>query len=178
MAFVGQSLCIVLGTWHIPLRDVSKAVNGYCIRRSIQQAMRLGQHLGFSCPRIGVCGLNPHAGENGLIGDEERNVINPQLKKLQKQYRNISECMAADTLFWRHAQGEFDILIAWYHDQALTAIKTLEFNSAVNITLGLPCIRTSPAHGTAYGLAGRGCADSTSFAQAVRLAKQFIAAIN
>ena len=172
MAFVGQSLRVVLATWHMPLSEVPSALTAECLTLAVERADQLARALGVASPKIAVCGLNPHAGENGLIGVEERDVLNPALKKLQNRYPGLSECLPADTVFYRQRKGEFDVVVAAYHDQGLAAVKTLEFDSAVNVTLGLPYLRTSPDHGTAYDLAGKGEADCGSFLSALRLAQR------
>lgn len=120
---------------------------------------------------IGVCGLNPHAGEQGILGREEIEIIEPVLKKLRTRFPGLSHCVPADTIFARQLRGEFDVVVALYHDQALAPLKTVEFDEAVNISLGLPYIRTSPDHGTAYDIAGKGIAQIRSFANAVKMAK-------
>jgi len=125
-------------------------------------------------PRIGVCGLNPHAGEGGLIGYEERDLLNPVLAQLRQEIAGLTLCEPADTLFARALQGEFDVIVALYHDQGLAPLKTVDFDESVNVTLGLPFVRTSPDHGTAFGIAGRGVARGTSFANAVSVARRLI----
>ena len=172
MAFVGKQLKVVLATWHIPLRKVPSALNEACIEKAVQRANELAQLLGSSQPRIGVCGLNPHAGEDGLLGHEEQDVINPVLDSLRESIPGLSSCLPGDTVFHRQINGDFDVAIAAYHDQGLSAVKTLEFDSAVNLTLGLPHIRTSPDHGTAFDLAGKKSANTDSFAAAIKLAQQ------
>ena len=125
-------------------------------------------------PRIGVCGLNPHAGEAGLLGFEERDIIDPILSELRRTHPGLSRCEPGDTLFGRQLHGEFDVVIALYHDQGLAPLKVIDFDEAVNVTLGLPHVRTSPDHGTAYGIAGKGTASPRSFANAVAVAYQLI----
>lgn len=172
MAFIGRSLRVVLATWHLPLRAVPKALDAACLEKAVRRAFALAQKLGVVLPRIGVCGLNPHAGEGGLLGSEEAEVLDPQLDRLRAEMPGLSRCLPGDTVFHRQHQGEFDVVVAAYHDQALSAVKTLEFDNAVNVTLGLPYIRTSPDHGTAFHLAGTGRADSGSFGAALQLARQ------
>ena len=130
---------------------------------------------GVSEPRIAVCGLNPHAGEEGLLGSEERERIDPVLDRLRPRFPGLSRCVAGDTAFGRALRGEFDVVVALYHDQGLAPLKTLEFDEAVNVTLGLAHVRTSPDHGTAFGIAGLGQANPRSFAQAVAVARRLIA---
>jgi 4-hydroxythreonine-4-phosphate dehydrogenase len=175
MAFVGQSLRVILATWHIPLSQVASALDATCLTRAVERADELARSLGIPEPRIGVCGLNPHAGEGGLLGDEEEQVLNPVLRELRVRYPGVSDCLPGDTVFNRQIKGEFDVVVAAYHDQGLAAVKTLEFDTAVNVTLGLPYFRTSPDHGTAYAIAGKGCADSGSFFAALQLARELTA---
>ena len=154
MAFAGERMVLTLGTWHIPLAEVPAAITKAVIERTVRHTGWLLKHLGKADPVIGVCGLNPHAGEEGILGREEIETINPCLEVLRNQYPALSDCQPADTLFHRHLQGDFDAVIAWYHDQGLAPLKALEFDTAVNITLGLPYVRTSPDHGTAFSIAG------------------------
>jgi 4-hydroxythreonine-4-phosphate dehydrogenase len=172
MAFVGQELRVVLATWHVPLREVPDALNAACLKKAVHRAYALGRQLGVDQPRIGVCGLNPHAGEGGILGREELEVLDPALDRLRESMPGLSACLPGDTVFQRQRQGDFDVVVAAYHDQALAAVKTLEFDAAVNLTLGLPHVRTSPDHGTAFALAGKGQANPASFAAALELARQ------
>jgi 4-hydroxythreonine-4-phosphate dehydrogenase len=174
MAFAGGRLKVVLATWHIPLSHVPTALTPERITRTVEAAATLARALHPRLPhppRIGVCGLNPHAGENGTLGTEERDHINPLLEHLRDTHPGLSPCQPADTLFHRHLAGEYDVLVALYHDQALAPLKTLEFNQSVNLTLGLPHLRTSPDHGTAYPLAGKHTANLASWNNAVHLAR-------
>ncbi len=170
MAFAGGLLKVVLATWHVPLVDVPNHLNHETLARAVKNAHFLAERLGTAAPRIGVCGLNPHAGEGGLLGYEEQGVIDPILDNLRTEYPGLSSCQPGDTIFWRQLQDEFDVIIAMYHDQGLAPLKTIDFDQSVNLTLGLPFIRTSPDHGTAFGIAGRGQASTASFANAVQLA--------
>jgi 4-hydroxythreonine-4-phosphate dehydrogenase len=145
------------------------------LRRTVAAADLLGKAEGMMCPRIGVCGLNPHAGEGGLLGYEERDFLNPALDVLRLDYPGLSRCEPGDTLFARALRGEFDVVVALYHDQGLAPLKVIDFDEAVNVTLGLPHVRTSPDHGTAFGIAGKGVARGTSFANAVKVARRLIA---
>lgn len=174
MAFCGGKLRVVLLTWHIPLREVAGQLTEANIARAVRAADELARAEGVAAPRIGVCGLNPHAGEDGLLGSEEREVIDPILAKLRGGFPGLSRCEAGDTLFARALRGEFDVVIALYHDQGLAPLKTVDFDEAVNVTLGLPHVRTSPDHGTAFGIAGRGVASATSFTNAVTVARRLI----
>ena len=174
MAFCGGRLRVVLLTWHIPLTRVSGELTSEAFERTVRASAVLAQAEGIPVPRIGVCGLNPHAGEGGLLGSEERDVINPILDALRGEFPGLSRAEPGDTLFGRALRGEFDVVIALYHDQGLAPLKVIDFDEAVNVTLGLPFVRTSPDHGTAFGIAGRGVASGTSFANAVTVARRLI----
>ena len=175
MAFAGGRMRVVLATWHIPLAAVGPALNPALLKRTVVAAdflaRGLGNLIGDRYPRIGVCGLNPHAGEGGLLGTDEHERLNPWLESLQDTHPGLSFCLPADTLFRRHLQGEFDVVVALYHDQGLAPLKTLEFEQSVNLTLGLPFLRTSPDHGPAYEIAGTGRASLFSWDNAVSLAR-------
>jgi len=175
MAFCGGKLRVVLATWHVPLREVAPLLDEPRLRRAVAAASELCRAEGIPSPRIGVCGLNPHAGEAGLLGREEIDVINPVLDGLRAGFPGLSRCESGDTLFARQLQGEFDAVIAMYHDQGLAPLKVIDFDEAVNVTLGLPHVRTSPDHGTGFGIAGKGIARSTSFANAVTVARRLVA---
>lgn len=175
MGFVGNELRVVLATWHIPLRDVAAALTAECLTLAVERACALARAYGVATPRIGVCGLNPHAGEGGILGLEERDVLDPTLDELRKEMPGLSKCLSGDTVFFRQRKGEFDVVVAAYHDQGLAAVKTLEFDAAVNVTLGLPHVRTSPDHGTGFDIAGKGIADHRSFAAALKVARQLTA---
>jgi 4-hydroxythreonine-4-phosphate dehydrogenase len=174
MAFCGGRLRVALATWHVPLCEVPQLLGPQLLHRTIAAAASLARAEGIAAPRIGVCGLNPHAGENGLLGQEERDFINPSLKKMQPEFPGLSLCQPGDTLFARALRGEFDIVVALYHDQGLAPLKVLDFDEAVNVTLGLPFVRTSPDHGTAFSLAGGGRASARSFTNAVSVAQRLI----
>ncbi|WP_414661980.1 4-hydroxythreonine-4-phosphate dehydrogenase PdxA [Horticoccus sp. 23ND18S-11] len=175
MAFSGGKLRVVLATWHVPLHDVPGLLGPHLLARTIAAARDLCQAEGIATPRIGVCGLNPHAGEGGLLGHEERDLLNPELERLRAEHPGLSRCEPGDTLFARALRGEFDVVIALYHDQGLAPLKVIDFDEAVNVTLGLPHVRTSPDHGTAFGIAGKGVARATSFANAVAMARRLVA---
>jgi 4-hydroxythreonine-4-phosphate dehydrogenase len=171
MAFSGGRLRVVLATWHIPLAAVPRALTPAVIERAVRRAFGLCRAEGVRAPRIAVCGLNPHAGEGGLLGLDEKRRINPLLARLARDLRGLEPaCVPGDTAFARALRGEFDAVVALYHDQGLAPLKAVDFDSAVNITLGLPWVRTSPDHGTAFAIAGQGTADGTSFTNAVSLA--------
>ena len=174
MAFCGGRLRVALATWHVPLHQVVKLLGPHRLHRTVAAADALARAEGVAAPRIGVCGLNPHAGEGGLIGEEERDFLNPALEKMRAEFPGLSRCEPGDTLFARALRGEFDVVVALYHDQGLAPLKTVDFDEAVNVTLGLPFVRTSPDHGTAFGIAGKGIARGTSFANAVTVARRLI----
>ena len=175
MAFSGGRLRVVLLSWHIPLREVPGVLTSANFARTIAAADELARAEGVDTPRIGICGLNPHAGEAGLLGREEIDVIEPILAPLRERFPGLSRCEPGDTLFGRQLRGEFDVIVAIYHDQGLAPLKVIDFDSSVNITLGLPHVRTSPDHGTAFGIAGQGKASATSFSNAVSLARRLVA---
>jgi len=170
MAFTGGRLRVVLATWHIPLAAVPAAVTRDVLARAVARADWLARAEGADAARVGVCGLNPHAGEGGVLGREEVERIDPWLDELRGRYPGVSRALPGDTVFGRMLKGDFDAVVALYHDQGLAPVKTLEFDRSVNVTLGLPHIRTSPDHGTGFDIAGRGIADPSSFANAVDVA--------
>lgn len=176
MGFCGGALRVALATWHVPLREVPRLLTPTLLRRTVAAADNLARTDGIATPRIGVCGLNPHAGEGGMIGTEERDLLNPVLDELRGDFPGLSRCEPGDTLFARALRGEFDVVVALYHDQGLAPLKVIDFDEAVNVTLGLPHVRTSPDHGTAFGIAGRGVARATSFGNAVKVAQRLISA--
>ncbi|RKY34447.1 MAG: 4-hydroxythreonine-4-phosphate dehydrogenase PdxA [Candidatus Omnitrophota bacterium] len=171
MMFTAENLKIVLVTIHIPLKDVPIAVTKKAVQDTIFTVHRtLNTYFKIKKPRIAVCGLNPHASGGGLFGDEEKKQIIPALINAKKQKINVQGPFPADSLFWKAKQGEYDVIIAMYHDQGCIPIKTLYFNKGVNVTLGLPFIRTSPDHGTAFDLATKNKADPGSMKEAIKLA--------
>jgi len=174
MAFCGGRLRVVLLTWHIPLREVPNQLTEVNITRSVRAADELARADGILAPRIVVCGLNPHAGEGGLLGTEERDILDPVLDRLRAAHPGLSRSEPSDTVFGRSLKGEFDVIVALYHDQGLAPLKTIDFDEAVNVTLGLHHVRTSPDHGTAFGIAGKGVASAQSFANAVTVARRLI----
>jgi 4-hydroxythreonine-4-phosphate dehydrogenase len=176
MMLTTGELRVALATTHLPLRAVSAAitVESLCevaaiLARELEARFRLPQ------PRIGVCGLNPHAGESGYLGDEERRVIAPAIERMQAAGIRASGPLPADTVFVPAVLAGFDAVLAMYHDQGLPVVKHAGFEQAVNVTLGLPLIRTSPDHGTAFDLAGTGRADARSLLAAVELASRLAA---
>jgi 4-hydroxythreonine-4-phosphate dehydrogenase len=174
MAFCGGRLRVALLTWHIPLREVAARLTAANFDRAVRAADELARMDGVAAPRIGVCGLNPHAGEAGILGSEERDIIDPLLNALRPQFPGLSTAQPGDTLFGRQLRGEFDVIVALYHDQGLAPLKTVDFDEAVNVTLGLPFVRTSPDHGTGFGIAGKGRASARSFTNAVAVARRLV----
>ena len=174
MAFCGGRLRVVLLTWHIPLREVPNQLTEPNIARAVLAADELARAEGVARPRIGVCGLNPHAGEGGMLGTEERDILDPALDRLRTTFPALSRSEPSDTIFGRSLRGEFDVIVALYHDQGLAPLKTIDFDEAVNVTLGLKHVRTSPDHGTAFGIADKGVASPRSFANAVTVARRLI----
>jgi 4-hydroxythreonine-4-phosphate dehydrogenase len=168
----GRWLRVALATTHLPLKQVASQLNGEMIERAIELADESCRRLALPTRRIAVCGLNPHAGEGGKIGDEEINLIAPVVEAARKRGIDVAGPFAADTLFHHAYHGNYDVVVAMYHDQGLVPLKMVAFNSGVNWTLGLPFVRTSPDHGTAYDIAGKGVADPSSMRAAIRLAKQ------
>lgn len=171
MLMVSDSLRVGLLTDHLPLKDVPAAITPELIERKVKTInSTLIKDFDVFKPRIAVLGLNPHSGDNGVIGNEELDVINPTVKKLADEGILVSGPFAADGFFGSETYKAFDAVIACYHDQGLVPFKALSFGKGVNFTAGLNRIRTSPDHGTAYEIAGKGMADSSSFKEAVYLA--------
>jgi len=171
MMMAGPRLRVVLATTHLPLAAVPGALTIAGIRDSIALAdAGMRRHYGLRRPRIAVAGLNPHAGEQGLFGDEELRVIAPAVRAAQRAGLTVAGPLAADSLFPQLAAGAYDAAVCMYHDQGLAPFKLMHFADGVNVTLGLPFVRTSPDHGTAFDLAGRGVADPRSMAAAIALA--------
>jgi 4-hydroxythreonine-4-phosphate dehydrogenase len=170
MMFYSDRLRVVLATVHLALADVPRALTPAALEATIDLAARELPHFGVPQPRLAVAGLNPHAGEHGLFGHEEETVITPAIERCRGRGADVSGPYPADTLFVRASRGEFDAVVACYHDQGLIPVKLLAFGQAVNVTLGLPIVRTSVDHGTAFDIAGRGVADSSSMIAAVLLA--------
>ncbi|MCD6395419.1 MAG: 4-hydroxythreonine-4-phosphate dehydrogenase PdxA [Planctomycetes bacterium] len=171
MMFVAGPLKIALATIHEALFDVRDI---FTIGRVFEPIdlldATLKEYFGITRPRIGVAGLNPHAGEGGQFGDEEKRIIEPAIMLAQENGVDCLGPFPADTLFLRAVEGEFDGVVAMYHDQGLIPVKLLSFNEAVNVTIGIPIIRTSPSHGTAFDIAGKGIADPASMKAAIKVA--------
>lgn len=177
MMLAGPELKVVPATIHIPLSDVPRALNKTDLEEVIVITHEgLKTYFQIPHPRIVVAGLNPHAGENGKFGQEDIEIIQPVIKRLQQKGLDISGPHSADTLFHKAARESYDAAVAMYHDQALIPIKTIDFDKGVNLTLGLPFIRTSPDHGTALDIAGQGKANPTSTIEAIKLAARLGAA--
>ena len=175
MMLAGPTLRVVPLTIHIPLSEVPKAINKPLLAHTIKVTHKsLQKYFGITSPRIGVAGLNPHAGDGGLFGDEDDLVIAPTCKEAQEQGLLVQGPISGDAVFNQAKDGIFDAVIGMYHDQALIPLKLLDFDHAVNVTLGLPIIRTSVDHGTAYDIAGKGVASASSMIAAVELAAQMI----
>ena len=170
MMFFSDELRVVLATVHAALADVPRLLTREVMQRTIELAWRELPRYGLPAPRIAVAGLNPHAGEHGLFGLEEQTVIAPAVACCRAGGIDVSGPYPADTLFVRARRGEFDAVIACYHDQGLIPVKLVAFGRAVNVTLGLPIVRTSVDHGTAFDIAGKGVADPESMIAAVLLA--------
>ncbi|MDA7592592.1 4-hydroxythreonine-4-phosphate dehydrogenase PdxA [Rhodobacteraceae bacterium] len=171
MMLVNKYLRVVPVTIHIPVKDITKYLNAELIKKTIKTThQELNSRFSISNPNIWISGLNPHAGENGTIGDEEQKFIIPTIKKLQSEGYNLLGPLSADTMFYGKKRPRFDAAICMYHDQALIPIKTLDFHSSVNLTIGLSFIRTSPDHGTAFDIAGKNLANPTSTIEAIKLA--------
>ena len=167
MMLAGGGLRVVLATIHEALDDVPKLIDHDKLAALLRLVRRSMPDFGIAQPRIGVAGLNPHSGEGGLFGREESEIIEPAIATVRDEGIDAIGPLAADTLFHRMLQGEFDVIVAMYHDQGLIPVKTLDFHGGVNITLGLPFVRTSPDHGTAYALAVRGEAQTGSILAAL-----------
>jgi len=173
MMLANQAMKVALVTTHLALKDIPAAITADNVRQTVQIVIDdMREKFGLAQPRILVCGLNPHAGEGGHLGSEEIDIINPVLQEFIDAGVNISETMPADTLFTSRHLANCDAVIAMYHDQGLPVLKSHGFGDTVNLTLGLPYIRTSVDHGTALDLAGRGGASATSLYQALNMANE------
>jgi len=175
MMFWSETLRVVLATIHIPLAEVSAAITVESLSAVIALTHRELPRFGLQHPRLALAGLNPHAGEHGVLGREETDVLEPAVAESVRAGIRIVGPLPGDTVFVRAVRGEFDAVIACYHDQGLIPVKLVAFGQAVNVTLGLPIIRTSVDHGTAFDIAGTGAADPESMVQAVLLAARLAA---
>jgi 4-hydroxythreonine-4-phosphate dehydrogenase len=174
MMFVGKKLRVVLVTVHIPLNDIRNRLTIGSVHTAIDLGHQACVQLGYARPRIAVCGLNPHAGENGLLGDDEQRLISPAIEHAVNAGMQVTGPYPADTVFNSAVDGKFDLVVAMYHDQGLIPVKLLERDLAVNVTLGLGTVRTSPDHGTAFDIAGRGIAEAGSMSSAIDLAIKMV----
>ena len=172
MMFYAEELRVVLATIHVPLAEVPRLLTRELVDFIVELTARELPRFGYLRPRLALAGLNPHAGEHGVIGREDEAVLRPAVEAARARGVDVTGPWPGDTVFGRAARGEFDAVIACYHDQGLIPVKLLAFGRAVNVTLGLPIVRTSVDHGTAFDIAGRGVADPSSLIEAVRLAAQ------
>lgn len=170
MMFVSPKLRVILATIHIPLAEVPTRLTRASVLETIELGHEACVRLGVEKPRIAVCGLNPHAGEHGLLGKEEETTIGPAIATAKKRGVDARGPFPGDTIFNAAVAGAYDLVVAMYHDQGLIPLKLLARDEAVNVTVGLPIVRTSPDHGTAFDIAGKGVAEAGSMIAAVRLA--------
>jgi 4-hydroxythreonine-4-phosphate dehydrogenase len=168
----GRWLRVALATIHVSIKSVPEKLTPEKLALAIELAAQACRDLNLPRARVAVCGLNPHAGEGGQFGDEEIKIITPTVLAAQKRGLDVIGPLSGDTVFHYALQGDFDVVVAMYHDQGLAPLKAVAFDTGVNWTLGLPFIRTSPDHGTAYDIAGKGIANPSSMVAAIRLAKQ------
>ena len=170
MMFIGEPLRIILVTIHTSLKDVPRSITQKKIVKTIRFAKKACDMLMIKNPRIAVAGLNPHAGETGRFGDEEIKKITPAIQKARKENIPVSGPYPPDTVFYKAYKREIDIIVCMYHDQGLIPLKMIAFDKGVNLTLGLPFIRTSPDHGTAYDIAWKGISNPSSMIEAIKVA--------
>lgn len=171
LMFWSEILAVVPVTVHVPVADIPLCLTSdIIVSTGMVVSEDLSKRFGINRPRIAITGLNPHAGENGKMGTEDRDIITPAITLLRRNSIDARGPYSADSLFHARARAGYDVVVAMYHDQALIPIKTLAFDSAVNVTLGLPFIRTAPNHGTAFDIAGRGIGNPRSLISAIRLA--------
>lgn len=175
MAFAGGQLRVALVTVHVPLRAVADALTQERVLQTIRVAERALRHdLGILTPKIGVCGLNPHAGDGGLLGSEERDIIAPAIQQAVREGLDVQGPLSAEAAMRLGVDGTYDLIVAMYHDQGLAPLKLIDFGRSVNWTLGLPIVRTSVDHGTADDIVGKGVADASSLQAAVELASTIV----
>ena len=177
MMFWSEPLKVVLATVHVPLQQVAAQLTPGLLADVIDLTAAELPRFGIPAPRLALAGLNPHAGEEGLLGDEERHTLGPAVEAARRRGIRIDGPFPADTLFVRAVRGDYDAVVACYHDQGLIPVKLLAFGRAVNVTLGLPIVRTSVDHGTAFDIAGQGIADPSSMVEAVLLAARLAARV-
>ena len=175
MMFWSEPLKVVLATVHVPLAEVPRMITTDLLHGIIDLTAGELPRFGVPAPRLALAGLNPHAGESGLLGDEDDRVLKPAVEAATRRGVNIAGPYPGDTVFVRASRGEFDAVIACYHDQGLIPVKLLAFGESVNVTLGLPIVRTSVDHGTAFDIAGKGVADPSSMIAATLLAARLAA---
>jgi 4-hydroxythreonine-4-phosphate dehydrogenase len=176
MMFHSEPLRVVLATVHVPLVDVPRLLTGALIEDIISLTARSLPDFGYRQPRIGLAGLNPHAGEHGLMGHEDDEVLRPAVERCRARGIDVQGPLPGDTVFLKATRGAFDVVVACYHDQGLIPVKLLAFGQSVNVTLGLPIIRTSVDHGTAFDIARQGTADASSMVSAIVLAARLASA--
>jgi 4-hydroxythreonine-4-phosphate dehydrogenase len=176
MMFYSQPLRVVLATVHVPLREVPVLLTTPLLVSLLALTHRSLPQFGYPNPRIAVAGLNPHAGDHGLMGEEDDAVIAPAVAQSRAVGIDVVGPLPGDTVFLRAVRGEFDVVVATYHDQGLIPVKLLAFGSSVNVTLGLPLVRTSVDHGTAFDIAGKGLSDASSMVSAATLAARLVLA--
>ena len=171
MMLAGEKLKVILATIHVAYKDVPGLLSiDSLVDRAALAHREMGRLFGLEKPRLAVAALNPHAGEEGIFGDEESRIIAPAVARMKEQGINASGPWPGDTVFWRAVNGEFDLVLCMYHDQGLIPLKLLHFEDGVNVTLGLPIIRTSVDHGTAFDIAGKGIANEKSLKAAIMMA--------
>ncbi|MBU0759578.1 MAG: 4-hydroxythreonine-4-phosphate dehydrogenase PdxA [Candidatus Omnitrophica bacterium] len=176
MMFYSEPMKVAIVTRHLPLKEVAGSLTREKVETTIDLTDKaLKKYFRIKRPRLVICGLNPHAGEQGLMGEEERKIIIPAVKRAKKTASGVKGPLPGDIAFYMAYHGMFDAVVAMYHDQGLAPFKMLAFNKGVNVTLGLPFIRTSPDHGTAYDIAGKGIADPGSMKEAMKLAARICA---
>jgi 4-hydroxythreonine-4-phosphate dehydrogenase len=170
MMLIGGPLRVVLVTRHLPLAKVATGISRAAIQEAVQLAAQALPWLGVKQKTVGVCALNPHAGDKGILGREEITTIQPALLALRRQGLAVEGPVPGDVIFHQALQGRYGAVVAMYHDQGLGPLKMIAFEDGVNLTLGLPIVRTSPDHGTAFDIAGKGVAHAGSMVAAIRLA--------
>jgi 4-hydroxythreonine-4-phosphate dehydrogenase len=180
MGFLTEKLRVVLATIHLPLHRVMEHIRPGLILQKLRLILCEFPGMGLACRKVAVAGLNPHAGESSILGSEETEYLEPAIRQARLEFpeARIEGPLPADTLFWRAYNGEFDVVLAMYHDQGLAPIKLIGFGEAVNVTLGLPFIRTSVDHGTAFDIAGKGVASHKGMVTALQWALRLSAAKN
>jgi 4-hydroxythreonine-4-phosphate dehydrogenase len=176
MAFSAKNFLTVLLSTHLPLKDALALLSVSLLERKVDLTVKALKEMGVRRARLAVAGVNPHAGEGGLLGDEEIKILTPAIRKCRRKGLDVSGPYPADTVYLRAARGEFDAVLAPYHDQAMLAVKALSFGHATNITLGLPFVRTSVDHGTAFDIAGKGVASESALVEAIEKCRDLIRA--